>query len=57
MAAARHSTRFHRLVLSDLGIDPADVEAQKAGAKAAAEARVRAGVEPIPRPVAPFLET
>jgi pimeloyl-ACP methyl ester carboxylesterase len=50
VAAARHAERFSRLVLSDLGIDPADVEAQKAGAKAAAAARARAGIAEIPRP-------
>ena len=50
VAAARHPRRFHRLVLSDLGIDPADVEAQKAGAKAAAVARAREGIAEIPQP-------
>jgi pimeloyl-ACP methyl ester carboxylesterase len=50
VAVATHADRFSRLVLSDLGIDPADVEAQKAGAKAAAEAREREGIPAIPRP-------
>jgi len=50
VAAVRHVERFGRLVLSDLGIDPADVEAQKAGAKAAAEAREHEGITAIPRP-------
>jgi len=50
VAAVRHPERFRRLVLSDLGIDPADVEAQKGGAKAAAKARAEARIEEIPRP-------
>ena len=50
IAAVRHAKRFGRLVLSDLGIDPADVEAQKAGAQAAKAARAAAGIEEIERP-------
>jgi len=50
VAAARHPGRFSRLVLSDLGIDPADVDAQKAGARRAAEARAREGIAEVERP-------
>ena len=50
VAAVRHADRFRRLVLSDLAIDPADVEAQKAGARAAREARAREGIAELPLP-------
>ena len=50
VAAVRHPERFERLVLSDLGITPADVDAQKAGAKAAAQACSEAGIDLIPQP-------
>ena len=43
--AADHPERFTRCVLSDLGIDPADVKAQRAGVKAARAAMAEAGVE------------
>lgn len=50
VSAARHGERFRRLVLSDLAIDPADPGAQKKGAKAAAEARTRAGIASVALP-------
>jgi pimeloyl-ACP methyl ester carboxylesterase len=50
VAAAEHASRFTRVVLSDLAIDPADVAAQRAGAKAAAEAGERAGLQPSTLP-------
>ncbi len=50
MIAARHAERISRVVLSDLGIDPADVEAQKAGYVAARHARAAAGIEEIEKP-------
>jgi pimeloyl-ACP methyl ester carboxylesterase len=50
VAAARHPDRFTQVVLGDLGIDPADTDAQKAGAQAAKAARAEAGIEEIPRP-------
>ncbi len=50
MVAARHRERVARVVLSDLGIDPADVEAQKAGYVAAREARAEAGIAEVAKP-------
>jgi 3-oxoadipate enol-lactonase len=50
VTAARHASRFSRVVLSDLAIDPADVGAQRAGARTAAEARARAGIPSVPPP-------
>lgn len=48
--AALYPDRVDRLVLSDFAIDPADPEAQKAGMRAAAEARTEAGLEEAPKP-------
>lgn len=45
MTAAVHGARIDRVVLSDLGIDPADVDAQKQGRVDAKAARVEAGVD------------
>jgi pimeloyl-ACP methyl ester carboxylesterase len=50
VAAARHTDRFDRVVLSDLAIDPADTAAQKTGARAAAEAREQNGIPSVPPP-------
>jgi pimeloyl-ACP methyl ester carboxylesterase len=49
-SAAEHADRFTRLVLSDLGIDPADVKAQRAGGTTAREALAKAGIELPPLP-------
>lgn len=49
VTAARHPDRFRRVVLGDLAIDPADPEAQKAGALAARAAREQAGVVEVAR--------
>lgn len=54
MTAARHPDAVERLVLSDLGIDPADVEAQKAGVEAAKQARVEAGIDEVAKPPGAF---
>ncbi len=50
VAAARHPDRFERVVLSDLAIDPADPEAQKAGGAAAKAERSAAGIADSARP-------
>ena len=50
MMAATHPDRVDRLVLSDLGITPADIKAQKAGRAAAKEARAAAGITEVPPP-------
>jgi len=50
VTAARHPHLVDRLILSDLGIDPADVEAQQRGASAAAAARAAAGIAEVPLP-------
>lgn len=50
VAAARHPDRFGPVVLSDLAIDPADPDAQKAGAAAAKAARAAAGIPEVARP-------
>ncbi len=50
VAAALDSDRYQRLVLSDLSIDPADPDAQRAGAKMAAAARAEAGIPEAPKP-------
>lgn len=54
VTAARHPDVVHRLVLSDLGIDPADVDAQKAGHQRAKAARAEAGMVETPRPAGAF---
>lgn len=54
VTAARHPDRVGRLVLTDLAIDPADVDAQKAGAESAKRARAAAGVEEVPKPAGAF---
>jgi pimeloyl-ACP methyl ester carboxylesterase len=50
VAAAHHPSRFDRLLLSDLGIDPAAPEAQKVGPLAAKESRAAAGIAEVARP-------
>lgn len=50
VTAARHPQLVERLLLSDLAIDPADPEAQRAGAKAAAAARAEHGIVDAPKP-------
>lgn len=50
MTAATHPGAVERLVLSDLGITPADVDAQKAGRVAAKDARAAAGIDEVPAP-------
>ncbi|MEM7142341.1 MAG: alpha/beta hydrolase [Actinomycetota bacterium] len=50
MSAARYPERVERLVLSDLGITRADVDAQKAGRAAAKEARAAAGIAEVAAP-------
>lgn len=54
VAAALHPDAVERLVLSDLGIDPADGDAQKAGVTAAKAARAEAGIPEVNRPAAAF---
>lgn len=49
VTAARQPDRVARLVLSDLAIDPADVDAQKQGSVAAKAARSEAGVAEAPK--------
>jgi len=50
VTAARHPERVARLVLSDFAIDPADPDAQRAGARGAAAAREAAGITEAPKP-------
>lgn len=54
VTAALHPGTINRLMLSDLGIDPADPAAQKAGALAARQARDTAGVPHAPKPEGAF---
>ncbi len=48
--AAVHPDLVHRLVLTDLGIDPADPDAQRDGAIRAKQARADAGIKAFERP-------
>ena len=50
VTAAEYPDRVRRLVLTDLAIDPADVDAQKAGGAAAKRARASAGIVDPPIP-------
>ena len=54
VTAARHPDAVDRLVLSDLAVDPADPEAQRAGALQARQARAAAGVAETPKPAGAF---
>jgi len=54
VAAAQFPEAIDRLVLSDLGIDPADTEAQKAGVTAAKAARAEAGIAEVDQPDGAF---
>lgn len=54
MAAATHPDAVERLVLSDLGITPADVAAQKQGRADAKAARAAAGIAEVPAPAGAF---
>ena len=49
VTAATHPAAVERLVLSDLAIDPADVDAQKQGRVDAKAARADAGIAETPR--------
>lgn len=50
ITATRHPHLVDRLILSDLGIDPADVDAQQRGVQAAKAARADAGIAEVPKP-------
>ena len=54
VTAALHPEAVERLVLSDLGIDPADPDAQRAGVAVAKAARARAGIPEVDRPPSAF---
>lgn len=50
VTAARHRRLVNRVILSDLSIDPADVEAQQRGAAAAKAERAALGIPEVPKP-------
>jgi 3-oxoadipate enol-lactonase len=50
ITAARHPDLVERLILSDFSIDPADVDAQQRGVRAARAARVAAGISEVRKP-------
>jgi pimeloyl-ACP methyl ester carboxylesterase len=54
VTAVRFPQAVDRLVLSDLGIDPADTDAQRAGVAAATAARAEAGIAEVERPEGVF---
>ena len=54
MTAATHPSAIDRLVLSDLGITPADIAAQKRGRAEAKAARAAAGIDEVRPPAGAF---